>query len=78
MKNIIQFTIEKNEDGSYTASAVGHFIVTEGDSLEELMDNIKEATDLYLADENLQSLGLVSGRPALLANFEIPQLEYAT
>lgn len=77
MKNIIQFNIEKNEDNSFTASAVGHFIVTEGNTFDELMTNIKEATDLYLEGEDLASLGLASARPSLLANFEIPQLTYA-
>lgn len=75
MKNIIQFTIEKGEDG-YVASAIGHFIVTQGKTFEELMSNIKEATELYLQDENPIELGL-SPTPSLLANFEIPQASYA-
>jgi predicted RNase H-like HicB family nuclease len=77
MKNIIQFNIEKNDDNSFTASAVGHFIVTQGETFDELMKNIEEATALYVEGEDLASLGLASSRPSLLANFEIPQLNYA-
>ena len=76
MKNIIQFTIEKGEDGYYVASAIGYFIVTQGKTMEELFKNIKEATELYLMDENSTELGL-SKTPSLLANFEIPQYLYA-
>lgn len=76
MKNIIQFSIEKGQDGYYVASAIGHFIVTQGGTFEELLKNIKEATELYLEGENMQELGL-SASPSLLANFEIPRQAYA-
>lgn len=76
MKNIIQFTIEKSEEGNYVASAMGHFIVTQGKTMDELLKNITEATELYMQGENLSELGL-SPKPSLLANFEIPQPSYA-
>jgi len=76
MKNIIQFTIEKSEEGNYVASAMGHFIVTQGKTMDELLKNISEATELYLQGENLTRLGL-SSTPSLLANFEIPSPFYA-
>ncbi len=76
MKNIIQFTIETGEDGYYIASAIGHFIVTQAKTFDELQTNIKEAVALYLEGENLKELGL-SSHPSLLANFEIPQKAYA-
>ncbi|MFZ2205315.1 MAG: type II toxin-antitoxin system HicB family antitoxin [Minisyncoccia bacterium] len=77
MKNIIQFTIEKGEDGYYIASAIGHFIVTQGKTFEELLSNIKEATALYMEGENSAEIGL-SATPSLLANFEIPQQVYVS
>ena len=76
MKNIIQFSIEKSEDGLYVASAIGHFIVTQAITFDELQNNIKEAVALYLEGENPTELGL-SPHPSLLANFEIPQKAYA-
>ena len=69
MKNIIQFTIEKGES-NYTASAIGHFIVTQEKSFDELINNIKESVELYLDSENLEELGL-SVHPNLLVTFEI-------
>lgn len=76
MKNIIQFTVEKGEDGYYVASAVGHFIVTQAKTLDDIPNNIKEATELYLEGENLMDMGFASS-PSLLANFEIPRTAYA-
>jgi predicted RNase H-like HicB family nuclease len=76
MSSIIQFTIKKDEDGVYCAKAVDHPIFTFGKTLPELENNIREATALYIEDEDLVSLG-VSAEPSLLANFEIPRTAYA-
>ncbi len=76
MKNIIQFSITKEPEGYYVASGIGHPIVTQADTLDELQGNIAEAVDLYIKDENLAELGLAS-RPSLLMNIEIPQIKYA-
>ena len=43
MRNIIQFTIEKEKKGLYVASGVNAPIVTDGKTFEELQKNIKEA-----------------------------------
>jgi predicted RNase H-like HicB family nuclease len=76
MSSIIQFTIKKDEDGVYCAKAVDFPIFTSAKTLEELEDNIREATNLYIEDEDLSSIGL-SKNPSLLANFEIPRIAYA-
>ncbi|MBI3632059.1 MAG: type II toxin-antitoxin system HicB family antitoxin [Candidatus Vogelbacteria bacterium] len=76
MSSIIQFTIKKDEDGIYCAKAVGFPIFTSGKTLPELENNIREATALYMEDEDLESLG-ISAQPALLINFEIPRAIYA-
>ncbi|MFA5791502.1 MAG: type II toxin-antitoxin system HicB family antitoxin [Candidatus Paceibacterota bacterium] len=77
MSNIIQFTIKKDEDGFYCAKAVDFPIFTFGKTLEELENNVREATALYIKDEDLDSVGLSSAEPSLLANFEIPRTAYA-
>ena len=77
MSSIIQFTIKKDVDGVYCAKAVGHPIFTFGKTLPELEDNIREATALYIEDEDLNSLD-ISAEPSLLMNFEIPRITYAS
>jgi predicted RNase H-like HicB family nuclease len=48
----IIFEVREDEaDGGYTARALGHSIFTEGDSLEELRRNVREAADCYFEDE---------------------------
>ena len=55
----IIFEVSEDEvDGGYTASALGYGIHTEGDSLEELRDNVKEAVDCYF-DETMRRPKLI-------------------
>ena len=71
MKNIIQFSISKGEK-YYIAHANDFPIFTQGKTLDELIENIREATRLHFSNENLSENGL-NASPSLLVNFEIPQ-----
>ena len=73
MRNIIQFTIEKEKKGPYVASGVNAPIVTDGKTFEELQKNIKEAVSLYLEVSKKEFVK----SPAIIANFEISNLIYA-
>ena len=52
MMEIIFDVREDEVDGGYTASALGVGIHTQGDTLEELRANVKEAVDCYF-DETM-------------------------
>ena len=48
-----EFTFEVTEDGAdggYTASALGYGIHTQGDSLEDIRRNVREAVECYFDD----------------------------
>ncbi len=47
MTEIIFEVNEDEVDGGYSASALGYGIHTQGDSLEEIRNNVKEAVDCY-------------------------------
>ena len=48
MMSEIIFEISEDEiDGGYSASALGYGIHTEGETLEELRQNVREAVDCY-------------------------------
>lgn len=49
-KEIIFEVCEDETDGGYTASALGHDIFTQGDSLEELRANVREAVQCHFGD----------------------------
>ncbi len=72
MQNIIQFTITKYTDDGvyYVASASNAPIITQGDTLDELESNMKEAIQLYLEDEK-DSASMFTKQPAVMANFEL-------
>ena len=47
----IIFEVQEDEiDGGYTASALGHGIHTQGDSLEELREMVRDAVRCYFGD----------------------------
>lgn len=63
---IVQFFIEKAEEGGYTARALLFPIFTQGETLDEVARNIREAVDCYFEDKSTQ--------PPVLINFELPVL----
>ncbi|MBI4239938.1 type II toxin-antitoxin system HicB family antitoxin [Candidatus Uhrbacteria bacterium] len=72
MKNIIQFKIYKGES-QYIGESIDLPIVTQGKTLDETVQNIKEAVELHLQDEDMAQYEL-SRQPALLVNFEVDRL----
>ena len=50
MTEIIFEITEDEVDGGYSASALGHGIHTQGESVEEIRSNVKEAVDCYFDD----------------------------
>ena len=54
MSEIIFDVREDEVDGGYTASALGFGIHTQGETLEELRANVKEAVDCYF-DETMEA-----------------------
>ncbi len=54
IKEIIFEVCEDEVDGGYNASALGVGIHTEGDTLEELRVNVKEAVDCFF-DETMEA-----------------------
>ncbi len=75
MKNIIQFHIYKGEK-YYIAQGVDLPVVTQGKTLDELANNIKEAVELQLEGENLADFDLVP-KPSILLNLELGTAVYA-
>ena len=58
MTEIIFEVTEDEVDGGYSASALGYGIHTQGESLEEIRHNVKEAVDCYF-DESTARPGLI-------------------
>jgi len=44
------FLVEDDGEGGFTAKALGHSIFTQGDSMEELRANIKDAVECHFGD----------------------------
>ncbi len=57
MSEIIFEVNEDEVDGGYKGSAIGYGIGTQGDSMEEIRRNVREAVDCYF-DETLERPGI--------------------
>lgn len=72
MKQAIHYYITKGED-QYVAECMELAIVTQGQTLDELFANIKEATDLHLEVESPSNYGLVPS-PLISVNYEFAKV----
>ena len=75
MKRIVQFHVSKG-DKYYVAEGIDLSIVTQGKTLDELAENIKEAVELHLEGENLADFD-IAPNPSVLMNFELPAQVHA-
>jgi predicted RNase H-like HicB family nuclease len=46
----IIFLVEESPEGGYTARALGESVFTDGDTLEELRRNVREAVDCHFEE----------------------------
>ena len=68
-RRTIQVRIFKGES-KYVAECLDLPVVTQGDTLDEVTANIREAIGLHLEDEDLTELGLAEN-PAVVATMEL-------
>lgn len=62
-------TVISESEGAYVAECLEVAVVTQGDSLDETLRNLREAVALFMTDEDPASLGLVAN-PRLAISFE--------
>ena len=53
---IIFRVVDDEVDGGYSASAIGYGIHTQGETIPELRNNVKEAVECYFDDATLQPM----------------------
>jgi len=69
MKRIIQVKIYKGEK-YYVAECVDLPVVTQGKTVDEAAENVREAIDLHLEGENLEDWDILPDF-SILVNFEL-------
>ncbi|MBL0927813.1 MAG: 2-oxoisovalerate dehydrogenase E1 subunit beta [Phycisphaerales bacterium] len=52
MNTEITFIVESDPDGGLTAHAVGHSIFTQGDTAEQLRENVRDAVRCHFPDDS--------------------------
>lgn len=69
MKRIIQAKIYKGEN-QYVGEGLDIPVVTQGKTIDEVINNLKEAIELHLENEELAELD-VAPNPSVLVNLEL-------
>ena len=63
-------------DTHYVAECMNIAVVTQGETLDETIANLREAVALYLEDEDLTELGLTAD-PGLVVTLELEPAAHA-
>ena len=77
MHRTIQAQIYRGDDGWYVAEAIHLNVVTQGKTLDETIENLREALALHLEDEAPEESGITDNAP-LLITFEMEPLHAAS
>ena len=75
LQQTIKSFIRLGEQSGYVAECLEISVITQGETLDEVVQNLKDAVSLHLEDENLAEFGLIDN-PSILVTFEL-QLSYA-
>jgi len=70
LRKTLHAVIQKDDD-AYVVECLELAVVTQGRSLDEAVENFREALALHLDGENLTALGLVA-RPDVQISYEMP------
>ncbi len=70
MQHTIKAVIRPGDQSGYVAECVEVPVVTQGETLDEVTANLREAVELHLEGENLAELGLAPS-PTILVTFEL-------
>ena len=70
LQHTIKVVIHPGEQSGYVAECIEIPVVTQGQTLDDVTANLKEAVELHLEGEDMAALGLVT-QPTLLVTFEM-------
>jgi len=70
LQRTIKAVIRPGEQSGYVAECLEVSVVTQGDTLDEVVANLKEAIALHLEGENLADLGLAPN-PTVVVTMEM-------
>ena len=70
LQRTVRAIIRPGEESGYVAVCDDIFVVTQGETLDEVVNNLKEAIELYFEGENLDELGFAPN-PVILVTFEM-------
>ena len=65
-RHTIQAVVYPGDESGYVAECLNLGVVTQGETLDETVQNLREAIQLHLEGEDLAEMGLASDPPLLV------------
>jgi predicted RNase H-like HicB family nuclease len=76
MESVVKAFIKSTEEGSYVAECYNLPVVTQGETLDEVAANLREAIALAL-EGDFKELGFRNENPPIIVTLELPTLHAA-
>jgi predicted RNase H-like HicB family nuclease len=76
METVVRAYIKPSEEGHYVAECYNLPVVTQGETLDEVAANLREAIALALEDD-FKDFGFSSVNPPIIVTLELPTLHAA-
>ncbi len=70
LQQTVKSFIRPGEQSGYVAECLEISVVTQGETLDEVVQNLREAVSLHLENENPAEFGLMDN-PSILVTFEL-------
>ncbi|TAL31751.1 MAG: type II toxin-antitoxin system HicB family antitoxin [Spirochaetes bacterium] len=70
LQHTIKAVITDGDEYGYVGSCFGLPVVTQGSTLDEVVNNLKEAIELHLEGENLTEMGYAHN-PSIIITYEL-------
>ena len=70
LQHTVKAIITEGDDFGYVGSCFGLPVVSQGNTLDEIVNNLKEAIELHFEGENLSEMGFIDN-PSIVITYEL-------
>ncbi len=70
LQQTVKAIITEGDDFGYVGSCFGLPVVSQGNTLDEIVNNLKQAIELHFEGENLSEMGFIDN-PSIVITYEL-------
>jgi predicted RNase H-like HicB family nuclease len=69
LQHFVNAIITEGDDFGYVGSCFGLPVISQGNTLDEIVQNLKEAIELHFEGENLSEIGFIDNPSIIITEF---------